>query len=75
MTEEQTFSGFATRQQESYYDKAIEKLICLLTERLLALYGGHDEGAFTHEAETKWVKQLRKLCKALQVMEKGAVKI
>jgi hypothetical protein len=42
------YSGFATRQQESYYNKLIEGLITILTKRVLKFYKTEkcDEGSF-----------------------------
>lgn len=34
------YSGFATRQQETFYNKLVEKLIQLMAERLLANANG-----------------------------------
>ena len=31
------YSGFATRQQESYYNKLIEKVFLLLSDRIIKL--------------------------------------
>lgn len=38
VVEEQDYSGFQSRGKEAYYDKAIERLIQLMTERLLSFY-------------------------------------
>ena len=35
-------SGFPEEKQEFFYDKAIEKLIILMAERLLSHYKGED---------------------------------
>ena len=36
------YSGFATRQQESFYNKLIEKTLKLLTQRVIVFYKGGD---------------------------------
>ena len=34
------YSGFATRQQEGFYDKLIEKALEILCDRVLKIYAG-----------------------------------
>lgn len=66
------FSGFGSRGQETYYDKAVDRLISLMSERLLVLYKPPaEEQAFSIDKELRWVKQLRKVIKAIAFMEKA----
>ena len=62
-------SGFTSKQQETFYNKTLERLVYLMAQRLLLFYKP-DEALGVHE-ETKWVKQLRKCEKALLFMERG----
>jgi hypothetical protein len=34
------YSGFATRQQENFYDKLLEKVVFVLAEKILMFYQG-----------------------------------
>eukprot|EP00347_Sterkiella_histriomuscorum_P022805 403337088 len=59
------YSGFATRQQESFYHKLLQKTYQLLTTRLISFYKGE-----SISEEVKWAKQIRKLYKYLALMDK-----
>lgn len=60
------YSGFATRQQETFYNKLIEKGFSLLCSRVVQFY--KNEPCLE---EIKWCKQMRKVQKYLTVMDKN----
>jgi hypothetical protein len=37
------YSGFATRQQENFYDKLLEKVVFVLAEKILMFYQGSNQ--------------------------------
>jgi len=50
------YSGFATRQQETFYNKLIEKAFNLMTNRLMMFFKNE-----VPQDELKWGKQMRKV--------------
>lgn len=58
---------FTTKQQETFYDSAVQKLVSLLSQRLLQIYKPESDCVF--EQEAKWAKHIRKLTKAILFME------
>lgn len=64
------YGGFQSKQQENFYYKGVEKVLGLMTSRLMHHYKG-ESSDFTPEAEARWVKHFRKVVKALNYMEKS----
>jgi hypothetical protein len=70
------YGGFATRQQETYYNKLIERLILLLADRIIKTSIGT---AFIHSVEertpsdthkAKWLAYINKIYQSLVSAEK-----
>jgi len=59
------YSGFATRQQETFYNKVLEKSISMMATRLIAYLKG------IQTDELRWARQLRKLIKYSYAMDKN----
>lgn len=60
------YSGFATRNQETYYNKLVEKAMTLMNQKIVCTYKGKlvpDEKA--------WAKKMMKLHKAMVYMEQN----
>ena len=64
------YGGFQSKQQETFYYKGVEKVLALMTSRLMHHYKG-ESSDFTPDAEGRWVKHFRKVVKALNYMEKS----
>ena len=60
-----SFSGFVSQKQELFFDSALLRLLQAMAQRISSFYCPAE--AF---CELKWAKRYRKLCKALQAMEK-----
>ena len=61
------YSGFGTRQQETFYNKLIEKSFSLLCERIMQFYRGEDAPV----NEMKFVKHIRKIVKYMAVLDRS----
>ena len=60
------YSGFATRQQETFYDKLLLKTLQLLSARIFQVYRCN----LTFD-EIKWAKQLRKVSNYMILMDRN----
>ena len=62
------YSGFATRQQETFYNKLIEKTLFLMGEKLIFFFALH--GNEIGEDHSKFFKHIRKIHKYLANMDR-----
>ncbi|CDW77450.1 UNKNOWN [Stylonychia lemnae] len=60
------YSGFTTRQQETFYNKLVEKLLDLMQTRLIKFFKGEQL-----VDDARWAKQMKKIHKCLVVMDKS----
>lgn len=60
------YGGFATRNQETFYNKLIEKLVQLLSLKIVATYNGK-----LLPDEKLWAKKVLKVHKSLAYMEQS----
>jgi hypothetical protein len=51
------YSGFATRQQETFYDRLLEKLIEILCEKIMNIYNGRK---LYFKEDLIWIKCFKK---------------
>lgn len=58
------YSGFATRNQEEFYTKLVDKLIQLMSLKIVATYNGT-----LLTDEIAWAKSVTKIHKTLAYME------
>ncbi len=65
------YSGFGTRQQETTYNRTVEKILYLLSDNILYTYLGGRSLLHTLETfnEERWFKKLRSLFIVLVEME------
>lgn len=65
-----TFSGFATRQQETFYNKLLEKAVSLTVNKLIEMIR-LNPGIFNPnlDVDLKFIKHIRKIYKYLEKME------
>ena len=69
------YSGFGTRQQESFYNKLLERTLQLLALKLVSVLKVTDETLLTttdeeREAHGKWLAHIKKCFKAIYKMER-----
>ena len=68
------YSGFGTRQQETFYNKMVEKSLYLLSKWLLQFF---NNGEWAHALmdlelvldEREWAKKIKKIYKFMSVMD------
>ncbi|CAI2377369.1 unnamed protein product [Moneuplotes crassus] len=60
------YSGFATRNQEDFYNRLVEKLISMMSEKIVANFNGQ-----SLPDEISWSKKITKIHKTLAYMEQN----
>ena len=64
------YSGFATRNQENFYNRLVDKLLRIMSNRLLCFYSGNASDTRLEDPnERDFKKKLHKIYKALLLME------
>ena len=56
------YSGFTTRQQETFYNKLLEKVLGIVISKLIEIYPLSESGCFT---DLKFAKNIRKIYRYL----------
>ena len=66
-----TCQGFESQSQESYYFKMVERTFKLLVERLVGFLDNQNTSysAYDYIYAAKWSSKMRKIYKALRLME------
>jgi hypothetical protein len=68
------YSGFGTRQQETFYNKMIEKSLYLLSKWLLQFFNNGEWASTLMDLELvlderEWAKKIKKIYKFMSVMD------
>ena len=69
------YSGFGTRQQETFYNKMVEKSLHLLSKWLLQFFNNGEWGCISYVDlelvldEREWAKKIKKIYKFMSVMD------